>query len=233
MSLDKLALAALDMALEGRRLGEDQAEALFTGVDLLSLGRAAAAARWRIKPEPIVTYIVDRNINYTNVCVSGCRFCAFYRTQGDEDAYTLSPEEMDLKVEQTKALGGSQILLQGGMSPGKGLEWSQQMIRRIKEKNDIHIHAFSPPEIIHMAKTSRMSLREAIGALMEAGLDSIPGGGAEILSDRVRRRISPGKCSADEWIEVMRVAHQMGLKTTATMMFGHLETYGERVESMM
>jgi len=226
------ALAALDKALAGERIQDGEAELLFLQGPLTALGAAANEIRRRKKPEPQVTYIVDRNINYTNVCVSGCKFCAFYKTLGDPAGYTLSFEELDGKIEETLALGGTQILLQGGMYPGRGVEWHQEMIRHIKSKHAIHVHAFSPPEIVHMARTSGVTVDQVLRSLISAGLDSIPGGGAEILSDRARRLASPGKCSADEWIAVMRAAHQLGLKTTATMMFGHLETYAERVESM-
>jgi len=226
------ALSILKSAERGERLSNAAAETLFKSAPLTRLGQAADRARWMKKPEPVVTYIVDRNINYTNVCVSGCRFCAFYRTEGAEDAYTMSLEELDRKIEQTVELGGGQILLQGGMYPGRGAMWHAQMLRHIKEKHNIHIHAFSPPEIVHMARTDKTGIERTLAILVDAGLNSIPGGGAEILSDRTRKILSPGKCSADEWIAVMRAAHRLGLRTTATMMFGHVETYAERVESL-
>jgi len=226
------ALSILAGAARGERMSDSEAETLFKSAPLVELGQAADLARWNIKPELTVTYIVDRNINYTNVCVSGCRFCAFYRTDSAEDAYTMSFEELDTKIEQTIALGGGQILLQGGMFPGRGAQWHAEMVRHIKENYSIHIHAFSPPEIVHMARTDKTGIEATLGTLIDAGLNSIPGGGAEILSDRPRNMLSPGKCSADEWIAVMRIAHRMGLRTSATMMFGHVETYAERVESL-
>ena len=225
-------LSILASVARGERVSDSDAEILFNTAPLVELGQAADLARWKIKPEPTVTYIVDRNINYTNVCVSGCRFCAFYRTEGAADAYTMSFEELDQKIEQTIALGGGQILLQGGMFPGRGAQWHAEMVRHIKENHDIHIHAFSPPEIVHMARTDKTGIEETLRTLIDAGLNSIPGGGAEILADRPRDMLSPGKCSADEWIAVMRAAHQMGLRASATMMFGHVETYAERVESL-
>ncbi len=188
--------------------------------------------RYRKNPEPAVTYIIDRNINYTNYCVSRCLFCAFYRSKNDEDRYTLDTDSIDRKISETKELGGAQILMQGGLSPELDIEWYEATLRDIKRKHDIHIHAFSPPEICHIAGLSGLSISETIRRLNQAGLDSIPGGGAEILSRRVRDELSPNKCSADEWIEVMRQAHLQGMPTTATMMFGHIETFEERVESL-
>ena len=217
---------------QGERISSEDAETLFQSASLIELGQAADMVRWRKKPQPVVTYIVDRNINYTNVCVSGCRFCAFYRNEGAADAYTLEYAELDRKIEQTIALGGGQILLQGGMYPGRGAQWHAEMLQHIKQNHEIHIHAFSPPEIVHMARTDKATIGATIQTLIEAGLDSIPGGGAEILADRPRNMLSPGKCSADDWIAVMRAAHKLGLRTSATMMFGHVETYAERVESL-
>lgn len=216
----------------GGRMSDEEALALFRSNDLLAIGRAAGAMRGRMNPGSIVTYVVDRNINYTNVCMSGCLFCAFYRTGEDDDHYTLTMEQIDRKIEETRRLGGSQILMQGGLIPGHGIEWYENMLRGIKARHDVHIHSFSPPEIVHISEISGITVAETIRRLHAAGLDSIPGGGAEILSDRVREEISPGKCSADEWIDVMRQAHLQGMRTTATMMFGHIETMEERVESL-
>lgn len=221
-----------ESVMNGARLSGEDALALFRSHDLLAIGRAAGEMRRRINPDPVVTYVVDRNINYTNVCMSGCLFCAFYRTEEDDDHYTLTMEQIDRKIEETRRLGGSQILMQGGLIPGHGIEWYENMLREIKARHDVHVHSFSPPEIMHISELSGVSVAETIRRLREAGLDSIPGGGAEILSDRVREEISPGKCSADEWIEVMRQAHLQGMRTTATMMFGHIETLEERVESL-
>lgn len=222
----------LDSLREGARLSDGDAVRLLMSSDLLSIGQAANEARNRAKPDPVVTYIIDRNINYTNLCVSWCGFCAFYKVEGDEEGYVLSLDEIDRKIEETKALGGVQILMQGGLHPSNTIEWYENLTRHIKEKHGIHIHAFSPPEIVHIAQLSGISITETIRRLKDAGLDSIPGGGAEILSDRSRKKASPRKCSADEWIDVMRQAHLQGMRTTATMMFGHVETLEERVESM-
>jgi cyclic dehypoxanthinyl futalosine synthase len=224
--------AILDDILAGSRLSDEDAVSLLESSDLIPLGQAANWLRLKKNPEPVVTYIIDRNINYTNVCVSGCRFCAFFRLEGDDGAYVLSDEEIDKKIAETVALGGSQILMQGGLHPEFTLEWYESLISRIKNKHAIHIHAFSPPEIIHIANLSGVPMGDTIRRLKDAGLDSIPGGGAEILTDRARSIASPNKCSADEWIDVMRQAHKLGMRTTATMMFGHVETLAERVESL-
>ncbi|RUM87807.1 MAG: dehypoxanthine futalosine cyclase [Thermodesulfatator sp.] len=219
--------------LAGERLGKEEALALFQ-LDLFALGELAREVRWRLHPEPIVTYIVDRNINYTNICVSGCKFCAYYRTPGDPEGYVLSLEELSRKVEETLSLGGYQILLQGGLHPDLPLSYYETMLSFLKERfPQVHVHAFSPPEIVFFARREGLSLEEVLRRLMAAGLDSIPGGGAEILVDRVRRKISPRKCSAEEWLEVMRTAHRLGLKTTATMMFGHVETLEDRIEHLL
>ncbi len=227
MSIDHIIKSIED----GTRLGDEDALALFGSDDLLGIGQAANDMRKRKNPEPIVTYIIDRNINYTNYCVAGCLFCAFYTPDSGDDGYVLTQDELNKKIEETKALGGSQILMQGGHTNRHKIDWYEEMFRGIKEDHDIHIHALSPPEICHIAQLSELSVAETIIRLRDAGLDSIPGGGAEILSDRVRNELSPGKCSADEWIDVMRKAHNAGMRTTATMMFGHIETVGERVES--
>jgi cyclic dehypoxanthinyl futalosine synthase len=222
----------LDDILAGSRLTDQDAVALLESSDLIPLGQAANWRRLKKNPAHVVTYIIDRNINYTNVCVSGCRFCAFFRLEGDDGAYVLSDEEIDKKIAETVELGGSQILMQGGLHPEFTLEWYESLISRIKNKHGVHIHAFSPPEIVHIANLSGVPVADVIKRLKAAGLDSIPGGGAEILTDRARSIASPNKCSADEWIDVMRQAHKQGLRTTATMMFGHVETLAERVESL-
>ena len=216
----------------GARLSDADAVALLESSDLPRLGQSAHAMRMRKKPDNIVSYIVDRNINYTDYCVSGCKFCAFYKKPADAQGYLLTRKQMDDKIDQTVALGGAQVLMQGGLHPDHTIEWYEDMLIHIKANHAIHIHAFSPPEIVHISGKSGLSVPETIRRLKSAGLDSIPGGGAEILVDRVRKLASPGKCSADEWIEVMRHAHDQGLPTTATMMFGHLETIAERVESL-
>ena len=216
----------------GRRLTDDGALRLFESGDLLALGRAADGVRAQLHPEPCVTYVVDRNINYTNICVSGCRFCAFYRYADAPDAYVLDEAALAAKLRETRALGGTQILLQGGLHPTLPLEWYEALVRRIHEEFGLHVHGFSPPEIVHLARLADLPVATVIARLHAAGLDSIPGGGAEILADRVRAEIGPGKCTADEWIEVMHAAHDLGLRTTATMMFGHIETLAERVEHL-
>src|SRR5438094_706709 len=181
----------------------------------------------------IVTYIVDRNINYTNVCNVYCKFCAFYRTEKDDDHYVISLEQLDQKLDELSAVGGVQILMQGGHHPKLGLEWYINLLRHIREKYPyINIHGFSPPEFQHFAEVFGMPLREVIAKFKEAGLGSIPGGGGEILVDRVRQKISPLKIKSDEWLEVMQVAHELGLKSSATMMFGHVETIAERIEHL-
>lgn len=222
----------LRACIEGRRLGGDEALALFECGGFLSIGAAADEIRRRLHPKAMVTYAIDRNINYTNVCVSECKFCAFYRPPDSPEAYVLSHEELASKIEETLALGGTQILMQGGLHPDLRLDFYCDMLRFIKKKFEIHIHSFSPPEIIHIARLENMTIEETISRLRSAGLDTIPGGGAEILADGVRSEISPHKCTADEWIDVMRTAHMMGMRTTATMMFAHKESHRDRVEHL-
>jgi cyclic dehypoxanthinyl futalosine synthase len=193
----------------------------------------AKAKSYDNRGREIVTYIVDRNINYTNVCNVYCKFCAFYRTERDEDHYVLSFEQIDEKLEELSAAGGVQILMQGGHHPKLGFEWYLDLLRHIREKYPhINIHGFSPPEFQHFAEMFRMPLREVISEFKNAGLGSIPGGGGEILVDRVRQKISPLKINTDQWLEVMQVAHELGLKSSATMMFGHAETIADRIEHL-
>jgi len=225
LDLDRI----LDKADAGERLTDDDALALFRSHDVAALGEAAHAVRLRLHPEPIVTYNVDRNINYSNACVATCTFCAFYDKPGGERVYVLSKEEIGRKIEELQALGGNQVLLQGGMNPDLRLAWFEDLFRWMKSTYGVHLHALSPPEIVVIAKLERLSLAETIRRLRAAGLDSIPGGGAEILDTGLRRRIARGKCTAEEWLEVMRQAHLQGLRTTATMMFGHEETLEMRV----
>ncbi len=215
----------------GERLSDADALALLERGKLPELGEGADAVRWRLHPEPVATYIVDRNINYTNTCITYCKFCAFYRPPGHPEEYTLTKEAMGAKIRELKAIGGIQVLLQGGHHPYLKIEWYEDMLRFMKSL-DIHIHGFSPSEITHIAQVSRLTLRETLERLRKAGLDTIPGGGAEILVDRVRREISPLKLMTDGWLDVMRQAHAIGMKTTATMMYGHVETYAERVEHL-
>ncbi len=212
-----------------KRLDFEEALDLYTNETLLNLGAMAHGVRSYLHPESKVTYVVDRNINYTNICSSGCLFCAFFRAKGDPDSYVLSRDELRKKIEETLALGGTQILLQGGMHPDLGISYYEDLLGFIKESFHIHIHGFSPPEICFLADKENLSIEEVLTRLINAGLGSIPGGGAEILVDRVRKRISPNKCSAEQWLKVMEVAHGLGLRTTATMMFGHIETLEERL----
>jgi cyclic dehypoxanthinyl futalosine synthase len=202
---------------------------------LLELGAEADAVRERLHPEGVVTYIVDRNINYTNICNVYCKFCAFYRPPGSKrgDAYTLSFEEIGAKIDEVKALGGVQILLQGGVNPDLPFSWYLDLLRFIKREHPIHVHGFSPVEIAFMAEIAGLGLRDTLIALREAGLDSIPGGGAEILTDATRRRVSPLKQDTAGWLEVMETAHGLGMRTTATMMFGMGESWQERVEHLL
>ena len=213
------------------RLTSEQALQLLEHGDLLALGQAASVMRRRLVADNDVTFIVDRNVNYTNVCVSGCSFCAFYRDESDPDAYVLTREQLAEKVAETIALDGTAILLQGGMHPQLDVDWYEGMLRDIKTDNPgIHVHGFGPPEIVHIARVSGISVEETLRRLRDAGLDSLPGGGAEILVDRVRGYVSPRKATSDEWLDVMREAHKLEISTTATMMFGGLETVEERVE---
>lgn len=223
----------LAKAAAGERLTRTEGEALFALKDLTALGIAANARCRALHPEPYRTYVVDRNINYTNICVSRCTFCAFGREPRATDAYVISEHVLFQKIEETIALGGTQILLQGGLHPALGIEYFENLFRSIKSRFKIHLHALSPPEIVHIASVSKLSIHDTICRLHDAGLDTIPGGGAEILVDSVRSRISPRKCSTAQWVDVMRTAHSLGIRTTATMMFGHVETYADRIEHML
>ncbi len=217
--------------LSGGRLGDDDFLQLYNDADLYQLGFLANAIREKLHPEKNVTYVIDRNINYTDICVSACKFCAFFKAPEDKDGYLLTKDELALKIKETQDLGGTQILLQGGLHPDLQIEYYEDMLRFMKETG-IHVHGFSPPEIHHFAKVSKLSIATVISRLIAAGLDSIPGGGAEILSDRVRDFTAPLKGTADDWIAVMEEAHKQGLRTTATMMFGHVETIEERLEHL-
>jgi len=219
--------------LDGARLSAGEALLLAEKGDLYDLGFLADTIRKRLHPEPVVTYVVDRNINYTDICISACKFCAFYKAPENAGGTVLSFEELGEKILETLELGGTQILLQGGLHPDKPLEFYEEMLRYIKETSGIHVHGFSPPEICHFAALAGLTVREVLVRLQKAGLDSIPGGGAEILADRVRTAAAPRKCSADQWIDVMAEAHGLGMRTTATMMFGHIETLAERLEHLL
>ena len=215
------------------RLDRAAAETLYCQASLHTLAALAHGLRLRLHPEPVVTYVGDRNINYSNVCVCACRFCAFFRAPGDKDGYLISREEMAAKVEETLRLGGTQILLQGGHHPDLPLEWYEDLLRWLRENwPGLHIHAFSPPEIFFWSQKFGLSVPEVLRRLKDAGLHSLPGGGAEILHNAVRERVSPNKCSADQWLMVMEEAHALGLRTTATMMFGHEEEPGHRLDHL-
>ncbi len=204
----------------------------YTNAPLLELGREADRMRRERHPSNTVTYIVDRNINYTNVCVADCGFCAFYRRPKHGEGYTLSFEQIGAKIEETKALGGVQILIQGGHNPYIPFEWYLDLLRYIKRHHPIHVHGFSPSEVDFFAKTFRMDAVEVIRELQGAGLDSIPGGGGEILVQRVRDVVAPKKAGADRWLEIMELAHGEGMKTSVTMMYGIGETLAERIEHL-
>ena len=219
--------------LGGERLSREEGVALLRDADLLELGMLADAVRQRLHPEGIVTYIIDRNINYTNVCTAQCAFCAFYRDLPSREGYLLSKEQLAQKIEETLALGGNQILLQGGLHPDLGIEYYEELFRWIKSTYPIWIHGLSPAEIKHIDRVSNLTTEQTLRRLIAAGLDSIPGGGAEVLSDRVRQIIGIAKGSTADWLDVMETAHRLGLRTTATMMFGHVETLEERIDHLL
>jgi cyclic dehypoxanthinyl futalosine synthase len=209
-----------------------QATELFNSHDLVGIGMEADAVRKRLHPAGIVSYIIDRNINYTNFCTEYCSFCAFYRAPGSKEGYVLPTEVILDKIQETVDLGGTGILMQGGLHPELKIEWYEDLLRAIKSRFDIWCHCFSAPEIVNIAELSSLTLRDTIARLRDAGLDSIPGGGAEILDDSVRHRISRLKCSTQEWIDVHRAAHHLGMRTTATMMFGTGETIEHRLNHL-
>jgi cyclic dehypoxanthinyl futalosine synthase len=219
----------------GKRLTADEALELYREAPTAVLGRLADEVRARKHPDRIVTYIIDRNVNYTNVCVAKCNFCAFYRPVGSADGYVLGFDELFRKIDETIAVGGVQLLLQGGHNPDLPLSWFEDLFRAIKERYPaFKLHALSPPEVIHLSRLSQLPVPAIIDRLIAAGLDSIPGGGAEILVDRVRKELHCyGKATADEWLDVMRHAHRAGLRTTATMMYGTVETDEERLEHLL
>jgi cyclic dehypoxanthinyl futalosine synthase len=219
-----------EKAVAGERLTPDEGLRLLESRDLAALGRAANEVTLRFHPEPYRTYNIDRNINYTNVCTAVCDFCAFYRRPKSPEGYVLERDEIFEKIDETVALGGDQILMQGGLHPDYKLEWYEELLRAIKQRfPQVNIHGFSPPEIYHFTKVSKLPLREVLTRLKAAGLGSLPGGGAEILVDRVRSAITRGKVMTDDWLNVNRVWHELGGRSTATMMFGHVETLAERI----
>jgi len=230
MNIDAIA----DKVRDRGRLDHAEALELYLNAPASLLGSLADEVRARRHPEGIVTYIIDRNVNYTNVCVARCSFCAFYRPVGSSEGYVLGFDEIFRKIDETMSLGGGQLLLQGGHNPDLPLEWYEDLFRAVKQQYpSFRLHALSPPEVIHISRLSRLPIPQVIDRLVTAGLDSIPGGGAEILVDRVRKLLNCyGKATADEWLDVMRHAHRAGLRTTATMMYGTVETVDERLEHL-
>jgi cyclic dehypoxanthinyl futalosine synthase len=223
----------VDKALEGERITDEEALTLLRSRDLVAVGRVADELRNRKIDKRRVTFIVDRNVNYTNVCYTDCDFCAFYRRPGDtREGYLLPKAIIFKKIEETLDLGGTALLMQGGHHPDLGVEYYEDLFSSIKARYPIHLHALSPSEIQHAARRSKMTIPQALTRLRDAGLDSLPGGGAEILVDRVRQIISPKKTTSAEWLGIMREAQRLGMSTTATMMYGHVETLEERVEHM-
>jgi cyclic dehypoxanthinyl futalosine synthase len=223
----------LGRAVDGQRISDEDAAALLCSRDLVAVGRAANELRKRRTDPDRITFIIDRNLNYTNICVTDCDFCAFYRRPGDRaEGYLLPKAVIFKKIEETLAIGGTGVLMQGGHHPDLGIDYYEDLFRSIKERYRIHLHALSPPEVQHIARRSKLTLWETLSRLRDAGLDSIPGGGGEVLVDRVRQIIAPKKTKTKEWLDVMRHAHRLGMSTTATMMYGHVETLEERVEHM-
>src|SRR5437899_3073076 len=228
-------LHIVDKVRSGERVTGEEALKLYRRAPTARLGRLADIVRARKHPDNVVTYIIDRNVNYTNVCVAKCNFCAFYRPVGSPDGYVLGFDELFRKIDETIAVGGVQLLLQGGHNPDLPLSWYEDLFRAIKDRYpSFKLHALSPPEVIHLSRLSQLPVPQVLERLIAAGLDSVPGGGAEILVDRVRTLLHcVGKATADEWIDVMRNAHRAGLRTTATMMYGTVETDEERIEHLL
>ncbi len=223
----------LEKALDGERISDDEAVALLRSRELVPVGRVADELRNRKVDPDRITFIVDRNLNYTNICVTDCDFCAFYRSPGDRnEGYLLPKPVIFKKIEETLAIGGTGVLMQGGHHPDLGVDYYEDLFSSIKQRYKIHLHALSPPEIQHIARRSKLTVWETLSRLRDSGLDSVPGGGGEILVDRVRDIIAPKKTKSSEWLDVMRHAHKLGMSTTATMMYGHVETVEERVEHM-
>ncbi|MEF9426629.1 MAG: dehypoxanthine futalosine cyclase [Candidatus Mariimomonas ferrooxydans] len=218
--------------LSPSRITKKEGLNLFKNADLLGLGMMADNVRQRLHPKGIVTFIFDRIINYTNICINRCAFCAFWRDKKDPESYILSRRKLFNKIKETVNLGGTQILIQGGLHPDLNIDYYVELLRAIKERFPVHVHGFSPPEICYMAERAGFAVRKTISILKEAGLDSIPGGGAEILSDRVRKKISPKKIGKKRWLKTMEEAHLMGMKTTATMMFGSIEEPEDIIEHL-
>jgi cyclic dehypoxanthinyl futalosine synthase len=223
----------LAKSVRGERLTPDEGLRLLESRDLLALGAAADAVSRRLHPEPYRTYNIDRNVNYSNVCAAVCDFCAFYRPVGHAESYVLPREVLHAKIEETVALGGDQILLQGGLHPDLPLEWYEDLLRDLRTRfPQVNVHGFSPPEIHFFAKLSKLPVRTVLERLKDAGLGSLPGGGGEILVDRVRKAVTRGKVLTDDWLAVHRHWHELGGRSSATMMFGHVETLAERIEHL-
>lgn len=231
--MDKAITTILDKAVAGERLSFDEGVRLLESRDLAAIGRAADEVTRRLHPESYRTYNIDRNINYTNICTAVCDFCAFFRKPKDAEGYVLERSDLLQKIQETVDLGGDQILMQGGLHPTFKLEWYEELLRDIKSHfPQVNVHGFSPPEIHHFTKIAKLPLREVLERLKAAGLGSLPGGGGEILVDRVRAEITRGKVMTDDWLNVHRVWHELGGRSTATMMFGHIETLAERIEHL-
>src|SRR5580693_4733830 len=222
----------LESAAGGTRVSSEEAVRLFDDADLLDLASCADRIRQRLHPDNVISYIIDRNINYTNVCREFCTFCAFYRVKGDSEAYVLPDHVIYKKIEETLALGGTGILMQGGVHPDLKIDYYEKLLAGIKERFRIHLHCFSPPEILNIARVSKMTVPEVFVRLKAAGLDSMPGGGGEILDDEIRNDISPLKCKTDDWLMVHREAHKLGLRTTGTMMIGVGEKLHHRINHL-
>lgn len=226
-------MRVLSKAVEGKRIDEEEAFSLFKA-DPLSLGMAADRVRRRFHPDEIITFIIDRNISYTNVCIADCTFCAFYRRIGASDAYLLDLDAILKSVQEAVALGATRIMFQGGLHPGLKIDWYESVFGRIREKfgGRVQLHLLSPAEIVHISKISRLSFRETLSRLKDAGMQSLPGGGGEILVDEVREKMKSMRVTSAQWLEIMETAQELGMPTTATMMFGHVETYADRVEHL-
>jgi cyclic dehypoxanthinyl futalosine synthase len=230
---DRSVADVLARVRDGERIDDDDAVVLLRSRDLVAVGRVADEVRNRLNDPGRVTFIVDRNLNYTNVCYTDCDFCAFYRRPGDtREGYLLPKPVIFKKIEETLAIGGTGVLMQGGHHPDLGIDYYEDLFSSIKSRYPVHLHALSPSEVQHIARRSKLTIWETLSRLRDAGLDSLPGGGAEILVDRVRAVIAPKKTKTNEWLDVMRHAHRLGMSTTATMMYGHVETVEERVEHM-
>lgn len=216
----------------GERLDRVDARDLLDCDDLPALGAMADSVRWKLWPDPVVTYVIGRNLNYTNVCWVRCKFCAFYRPPGSDEGYTLDRDQLAARIQELVDLGGRELLFQGGVNPSLKLGWYLETFRWIKSTWDVHLHALSPAEILYIAHISGLPLDRTLGQLRDAGLDTVPGAGGEILVDRVRKILAPGKDMASEWLDFMRTCHRMGIRTSSTMMYGSVETMDERVEHL-